>query len=478
MAEAAVESTIGRVLIVDDEPNIRLILGAMFRRQGYDTITAESPQQALAVAGEQPVDVLISDLIMPELTGVELMQRVQEMQPGVVTIMITAHSSVRSAVDAMKLGAFDYISKPFDMEQIQLVVRKAVSQRRLTDENQRLRRELDARYRLDNVVGNSQRMQEIYKIVTRVADSRATVLIRGESGTGKELIARALHHNSSRSRHPFVAVSAAALSNELLESELFGHEKGSFTGAIGQRIGRFEAADGGTLFLDEIGDISSALQVKLLRVLQEREFERVGGTKPIKVDVRLVAATNRDLEAAVAAGRFRQDLYYRLQVIQIPMPPLRERKEDIPMLVEHFVRKYARENGRQVKGTTDDALDTLMRHTWPGNVRELENCIEYATVMSEPEAPLIERDVLPLSVRAMVATGETISVPSGTSFEEAIAVVERELLLHALKKSEWNTREAAQALGMSERTLQGYLGKHGLESRDDWIPPVLVGAAA
>lgn len=471
MGEAVVANN-ARVLIVDDEPHLRRVLEAVFQREGYETLTADTPQRALDLAAAQPVDVLITDLIMPELTGVELMQQVQAMQSGVVTVMITAHGSVRSAVDAMKLGAFDYISKPFDMAQIRQVVRKAVEHRRVVDENRVPPQEADASCKLDNVVGSSAKMQEIYKIVRRVADSRATVLLRGESGTGKELIARALHFHSARSRNPFVPVAAAALSDELLESELFGHEKGSFTGATGQRIGRFELADGGTLFLDEIGDISPALQVKLLRVLQEREFERVGGVKTIKTDVRLVAATNRDLEAAVAAGRFRHDLYYRLQVVQLTMPALRQRKEDVPELAAHFLEKFAGENDRPLKCISDEAMAILLRHSWPGNVRELENCMEYATVMSEPEATAIMPEVLPLSVRTMVATGESITVPVGTTFEEAIAVVERELLLDALKKTNWDLPAAAASLCLNERSLEHYLNQYGLRSREDWLPPV------
>jgi DNA-binding NtrC family response regulator len=459
-----------RVLIVDDEQHTRRVLEAILQREGYETLAADTPERALALADEHPVDVLISDLIMPEYTGVELMQQIQERCPGVVTILITAHGSVRSAVDAMKLGAFDYIAKPFDMDQMRAVVRKAVEGRRARAEEAPTRQDTAGAYTLEGVVGVSAPMQAVCRVVHRVADSRATVLLRGESGTGKELIARALHHLSSRARRPFIPVAAAALSEELLESELFGHEKGSFTGAANQRVGRFELADGGTLFLDEIGDISPSLQVKLLRVLQEREFERVGGMKTIKVDVRLVAATNRDLEAAVAAGRFRHDLYYRLQVIQITMPPLRQRKEDLPALVNHFITRFARENDRKVTGVSDEVMEIFLRHSWPGNVRELENCLEYATVMAEPDATLITPDVLPLSVRTLAARGDTIHVPAGTTFEEAMAVVERELLLEALKKSDWDLRAAARALAMSDRSLEHYVEKHGLQSRDDWMP--------
>jgi DNA-binding NtrC family response regulator len=300
----------------------------------------------------------------------------------------------------MKLGAFDYITKPFDMDEIKLVVKNALERSRLMGENVELKQELKGRYKFDNIVGQSKKMQDIYKIIERVAGSNATVLIRGESGTGKELIARAIHYNSPRAQKPFIAVSCAALPETLLESELFGHEKGSFTGATGQKIGRFELANLGTLFLDEIPEVSPAVQVKLLRALQEREFERVGGTKTVKVDVRLIAATNRDLEQLVADGKFRADLYYRLQVIQVFLPSLRERREDIPPLVEHFIQKFNKENAKEVRFLSPEAMELVMKYDWPGNIRELENAIERCVVLADPASELVTPDLLPFAIQS------------------------------------------------------------------------------
>jgi DNA-binding NtrC family response regulator len=309
--------------------------------------------------------------------------------------MITAYGTIKTAVEAMRLGAYNYISKPFDMDEVRVLVNQALENRSLLEENVYLKEQLRTNYRFDNIVGASGRMQDVFKVVERAADSRATVLIRGESGTGKELIARALHYNSSRSNKPFIAVSCAALTETLLESELFGHEKNAFTGANAQKLGRFELANHGTLFLDEVAEIPPSIQVKLLRVLQEREFERVGGTKSIKVDVRLVAATNKDLEQAVSDREFRDDLYYRLQVIQIIVPPLRDRKEDIPSLVDHFLAKYCRENGRKIKAVSAEAMEVLMNYRFPGNVRELENAIERAVVLADRTATSLTPDLLP-----------------------------------------------------------------------------------
>src|SRR2546423_792172 len=338
------------ILIADDEPNIRRVLEAMFTKDGFTVLTAENGKKAINLASANTIDLLISDLIMPDMTGVEVLRAVKELQPHCAALMITAYGTIKTAVEAMRIGAFNYISKPFEMDEVRVLVQQALENRSLVEENVYLKQQLRTNYRFDSIVGTSGRMQEVFKTVERAADSRATVLIRGESGTGKELIARALHFNSPRSAKPFVAVSCAALPETLLESELFGHEKNAFTGAASQKPGRFEIANQGTLFLDEISEIPTSIQVKLLRVLQEREFERIGGTKSIKVDVRLVAATNKDLEKAVTDREFRDDLYYLLQVIQILVPPLRDRKEDIPALTEHFLGKYCRENGRKIKG--------------------------------------------------------------------------------------------------------------------------------
>ena len=393
------------ILIVDDEPNIRRVLEAVFSKDGYRVFVAENGKKALDVVSTEPdLDVMLCDLVMPDLNGVEVLEAAREINPGLSVVMITAHGTIKTAVDAMKLGAFDYVTKPFDMDEIKLVVKNALERSRLLAENIQLRQELKSRYRFDGVVGESGKMQEVYKIIERVAGSNATVLIRGESGTGKELVARAIHYNSPRSAKPFIAVSCAALPETLLESELFGHEKGAFTGAVGQKAGRFELAHQGTLFLDEVPEISPAMQVKLLRVLQERQFERVGGTRTLQVDVRLIAATNRNLEEAVASGAFRADLYYRLQVIQVFLPPLRERKTDIPPLVEHFIEKFNQQNGKNVKFVSQEAMELLMKYSWPGNIRELENAIERGVVLAEADSELITPDLLPLAIQRVSET--------------------------------------------------------------------------
>ncbi len=385
--------------MADDEPNIRRVLEAMFTKDGYTVLTAESGKRAIDLASASTIDILISDLIMPDMTGVEVLRAVKELQPHCAALMITAYGTIKTAVEAMRLGAFNYIAKPFEMDEVRLMVKQALENRMLQEENVYLKQQLRTNYRFDNIVGTSGRMQEVFKVVERAADSRATVLIRGESGTGKELIARALHFNSARANKAFIAVSCAALTETLLESELFGHEKGAFTGAAAQRAGRFEMANQGTLFLDEIAEIPPSIQVKLLRVLQEREFERVGGTKSIKVDVRLVAATNKDLEKAVVDKEFRDDLYYRLQVIQIFVPPLRDRKEDVPALADHFLQKYCRENGRKIKSISKDTLELLSAYRFPGNVRELENIMERAVVLAERPTTEITADMLPFNVQ-------------------------------------------------------------------------------
>ena len=389
------------ILIVDDEANIRRVLDAVFAKDGYRVLTAENGRKALDIVSTEPeLDVLLCDLIMPDLNGIEVLKSVREINPFLSVVMITAHGTIKTAVDAMRFGAFDYITKPFDMDEIKLIVKNALERRRLMAENTELKQQLRSRYRFDEIVGTSGKMQDVYKVIERVANSNATILIRGESGTGKELVARAIHFNSPRSAKPFIAVSCAALPETLLESELFGHEKGAFTGAVGQKAGRFELANQGTLFLDEIAEVSLAMQVKLLRVLQERKFERVGGTKTLSMDVRMIAATNRDLEDAVAAAEFREDLYYRLQVIQVYLPPLRDRKEDIPPLVEHFVEKFNKQNGREIKFVSSDCMELLMRYGWPGNIRELENAIERGVVLADPASEYITPDLLPAAIQS------------------------------------------------------------------------------
>lgn len=388
------------MLVVDDQPNIRRMLEAFFTKEGFTVLTAENGKRALELASAQPIDVLISDLIMPDFTGVEVLQKVKQLHPDCCAIIVTAYGTIKSAVEATHCGAYDYLQKPFDMDEIKRIVKKGLEQRQ---EAQVAPKPASASTRHATsrscMVGSSPKMQEVYQLIERAARSRATVLIRGESGTGKELVARELHNRSPRRDKAFIAVSCAALPETLLESELFGHEKNAFTGAVSARQGRFELANQGTLFLDEIGDIPPPVQIKLLRVLQEWEFERIGGTRSIKVDVRLIAATNKDLEKAVADEKFRQDLYYRLNIIAITLPPLRERVEDIPLLVEHFLQKYNAQNARHIATVHEETLRLLQKYPWPGNVRELENAIERGVVLSDPNATVLTPDLLPDPVR-------------------------------------------------------------------------------
>lgn len=384
---------------MDDEPNIRRVLEAVLSKDGHAVQTAENGRKGLDIISSDPnLEILITDLIMPDINGIELLAAAKELNPSMSVLMITAHGTIKSAVDAMKLGALDYLTKPFDLDEIKLVVKRALEHRELIEENRSLKSELRAAHHFHNLVGSSPSMKAVFKMIERIKDSRASVLIRGESGTGKEGVARALHYSSIRADKAFVPVACVALSEQLLQSELFGHEKGSFTGAVGQKKGRFEVANHGTLFLDEIGDIPITTQKMLLRVLQEREFERVGGNETIRVDVRLVTATNQRLEKLVEDGKFREDLFYRLQVITINMPPLRERTEDVPALVEHFISMYAPDNGKKIEYASPETLEIFMGYRWPGNVRELENVIERAVVLAESDTKFITPDLLPLAI--------------------------------------------------------------------------------
>src|SRR5579859_3689305 len=370
----------GRILIVDDEVNARTALAELLREEGYSVETAADGFKALPKLEELEPDLVLTDLKMPGLDGLELMKKVRERDPECVVVLMTAFGAVETAVKAMREGASDYITKPVNMEELVLVLARELERKRLRAEAGALRERLSAKHRISNIIGASPVMQKVFDTVTQVAPSRASILITGESGTGKELIAAAIHEQSPRAKRPFVKLHCAALAETLLESELFGHERGAFTGAVGRREGRFEQADGGTLFLDEIGDISPAIQIKLLRFLQEHEFERVGGNQTVKVDVRVVAATNRNLMERVKQGQFREDLYYRLNVVALEMPSLRERTSDIPLLASFFLDRYARENGKTISGFTDGALERLSKYHWPGNVRELENAVERAVV--------------------------------------------------------------------------------------------------
>ena len=371
------------ILIVDDEKNYLLVLEALLVDAGYEVITSDNTAEALEITMSHDLDLVITDMRMPGLDGMEFLAQLRSRQPDPPVIMMTAYATVEKAVEAMKRGAFDYITKPFKNEELILTIRKAIEMHRLKQENLLLSRELQERFQFGNIVGKSKIMRQVYEIIEKVAQTRASVLITGESGTGKELIARAIHFNSPRRDKPFISVNCSALSETLLESELFGHERGAFTGAVSQRKGRFELAHGGTLFLDEVGDMSPALQVKLLRVLQEMKFERVGGTKTLQVDARLVTASNRELDREVELGRFREDLYYRLKVVHIKVPPLRERRDDIPLLVHHFLEKAAEVNKIPVKRVSHEALKYLYQYDWVGNVRELENVIERAVILCD-----------------------------------------------------------------------------------------------
>jgi DNA-binding NtrC family response regulator len=445
----------GRILVADDERPQRDILQMILEAEGYETTTAGNGRQALAAARAQSFDVVLTDLKMPDLNGIELLSELQQEQPGQCVILMTAHGTIDSAVDAMRKGAFDYLTKPVEKDELLLVLRRALERSQLVHENKRLKEELRTRFGLDSIVGSHGSMQDVFRIVHKVAASTSTVLIYGESGTGKELIARALHLESDRRQKPFYAVNVAALPESILEAELFGHEKGAFTGAESRKIGLFEQASGSTLFLDEVGDLKRDLQVKLLRTLQEREIMRVGGTERIKVDVRIVAATNQDLERDVREGRFREDLFYRLNVIPIALPSLHERRTDIPLLVEHFLAKYGASGRRSV---SQEALAMLVAYDWPGNVRELESVIERALLLGEGDV-IVPAD-LPASVRARHETAAG-SMPGVEIPDEGIDLdaLEESLMLKALEKAGGNVSQAARLLGLSRRTLQYRLAK-------------------
>ncbi len=464
-----------KILVIDDEEIILLSCQRVLTEEGYEVQTRLSAREGLDLLAGETFDLVIADIKMPGMTGIELLREIKRDYPQVSVILITGYSTVESAVEAMKAGATDYLPKPFTPDQVTVVVRKALEARSLLLENIYLRNELQGKYRFENIIGSSRKMQEIYRLVTRVAPTGATVLITGESGTGKELIARAIHFNSPRRDHPFVPVDCAALSENLLESELFGHVKGSFTGAIVTKPGLFEVADQGTLFLDEIGNISLATQSKLLRVLQEREFTPVGGTKIKKVDVRIIAATNKDLPALIKEGAFREDLFYRLNIVPLPIPPLRERPEDIPLLAQHFLEKYSRELGEKTKTLSPAAADSLIRYSWPGNVRELENTMERVMVMTDEEVILPRHFPLPLQesregIRFEVPrTSEELKEMKKHLRDKAVEEIERLFVLGALSRNDWNVTRSANEVGMLRPNFQSLMRKHNIKSgeRDD-----------
>ena len=447
------------ILIVDDEKNTREGLARALRDE-YAVAEAENGLRALEWLETRHADVVLSDLRMPGMDGMALLSRLLARDPRPVLILLTAYGSIETAVEAMKRGAYDFLAKPVNLDRLELLLKRALAERQMGAENQRLKAQLDSKYGFENILGTSPAMQEVFEVIRQAAPTRATVLIQGESGTGKELVARAMHQCGPRAQGPFIPVHCAALAPTLLESELFGHEKGAFTGALERRRGRFELADGGTLFLDEIGEIDASLQVKILRVLEERKFERVGGAETIGVDVRLVVATNRDLKKMVEAGTFREDLFYRLYVVNLTLPPLRERDGDIVLLAQHYLKALAAEHGKKVSGITSEAMDALLAYPWPGNVRELRNVIERMVVLGAGEK-LTVRD-LPAPLR--LAGGRAgAAVRPGSALRDA----ERQLIEEALRRHKGSRTRAARDLGISRRTLHRKLNEFGLRKPQD-----------
>jgi two-component system NtrC family response regulator len=448
-----------RILVVDDEATQRELVCGFLKKQGYEVLAASSGERALEVFRQEPVELILTDQRMPNFSGLELLKAARAINPETHVVVMTAYGNIETAVEAMKSGAADYLTKPLNLEELRHKIERIRERCHLYAENRELREALESRHRIEGIIGDSGQMLEVISLARRVAPSEATVLIRGESGTGKELIAKAIHYASPRSARPLIRVNCAALPENLLESELFGHEKGAFTGAIATRKGRFELADGGTLFLDEIGDLPLHLQAKLLRVLQEREFERVGSSHPLKVNVRVLSATHRDLEALMKSGQFREDLYYRLNVVTIVLPPLRERRQDLPALMDHFLRFFAQKNGKTIRGLTREARDALLRYDYPGNVRELENLIERAVVLTRDE--VIDRGDLPLTLEESEGKGD-----QEAHLIAAVEGLERRMIKDALARAGGIQTRAAELLGITERALRYKLRKYGLRGEE------------
>jgi len=450
----------GRILVVDDEVNARTALAELLRDEGYEVETAADAFKALGKYETFSPHIVVTDLKMPGMDGIELVKKIRAMEDAAAVVVMTAFGAVSSAVDAMRSGAAEYLTKPLNFDELLVVLDKVFEQQALRRETRQLRVRVRDRVAPSNIVGVSPPMQRVFEVVDQVAPSRATVMITGESGTGKELVANAIHQRSPRANGPFIKLHCAALAESLLESELFGHEKGSFTGATARKDGRFQIADGGTLFLDEIGEISPSIQVKLLRFLQEHEFERVGGTQTIRVDVRVIAATNRNLVEEVAKGRFREDLFYRLNVVALEMPPLRDRRSDIPALAKFFLDRYTKENAKQVDGFAPETMELLISYDWPGNVRELENAVERAVVLTT--GPTVEARFLPPNVRPRLTPAGMPVIPGAT-----LADIERYAILETLKATGGSTSKAAELLGISVRTIQYRLHQYNEAPRSD-----------
>jgi DNA-binding NtrC family response regulator len=458
-----------RILIVDDEEVLRDVLDVMLRREGFECLSAASGEEALNVLETEEVDLVVLDVMLPGISGIDTLRAMRISNPELPVIVITAFSSIDGAIEAMKYGAFHYIPKPFKNEEVILTVNKALEQRRLTHENERLKAELSDKFSYSNIIGKSETMRKVFDLIRLAAPSRSNILVMGESGTGKELVAKAIHHASPRARNAFVTVNSGSLPPELLESSLFGHLKGAFTGAIATKRGLFEVADGGSIFLDEIGNINLETQAKLLRVIQEKEFMRLGSVDTIKVDVRIIAATNADLTKLMAESKFREDLFYRLNVITVQLPPLRRRREDIPLLIGHFLQKYSDENKRKVREVTPDAMRILMDHPWPGNVRELENTIERAVVLCTGDR--VTPELLPDYLRYPVRTDQpAMIVPhDGISLKDAVSNYERAMILQSLELANGVQKRAAELLQLKPSTLNEMMKRLGIHTKSNVV---------
>jgi two-component system NtrC family response regulator len=452
-----------RLLVVEDEEAQREMLQGFLLQQGFSASAVDSGTKAVEAIRREPVDLVLLDYKMPRMNGLETLQELRKINPEVAVVMMTAYGTIETAVQSIKAGATDYLTKPIDLDELILLIDKVSEKILLQQENSELKEQLRERYHFDQIVYASGKMEEVLNLTGRVAQSEATVLMRGESGTGKELIANAIHYTSTRVSRSFIKVNCTALPENLLESELFGHERGAFTGAIQRRIGRFEEAHEGSIFLDEIGDLSPSLQAKLLRVLQEREFERLGSNQTIKIDVRVIAATNRDLEEAVRGKVFREDLYYRLNVVAIILPPLRERREDIPPLIDHFLEKYSKKNRKPVPKVSKDARDLLLQYDYPGNVRELENIIERSMVVSRSDT--VATQDLPFQLREATKEAKIDLEVEGQSLNSTLSQIERELIVQALEKQGGVQTKAAESLGINERVLRYKMQKYGLSPK-------------
>ncbi len=459
-----------RIMVVDDEESIREFLDIMLKKEGYSVTLAEDGQQAIDLLKGKTFDMIISDLQMPNVTGIELLKHVKDTSPNIIFLMITAFGTTESAVEAMKMGAYDYITKPFKIDEVRINIANALRSQNLEVENRTLKKELEVEYSFQNIVGNSEPMHRIYDLIKRVSSAPTNVLITGESGTGKELIAKAIHYNGPLKNKPFVTINCGAIPEALMESEMFGHKKGSFTGAVADKAGLFEVASGGTLFLDEVGELPLQIQVKLLRSIQEKVIRRVGAIDDIKVDVRLIAATNKVLEDMVAQSTFRQDLYYRLNVINIKTPPLRERRDDIPTLAGHFLRKYAQKLGKNISTISHEAMEVLKKYDYPGNVRELENLIE-RTVALEAGAEILPESLPPYvntpSGRKMASSNEIQITEEGVDLDKVMGQIEKELLIKAIHAAGGIKKKAAKLLGITFRSMRYRVEKYGLGTIGD-----------